>query len=93
MINFDASTLLVKPSELTSRKIEELQHGIDCFFIDADKIVFDVSNVDKIDMGGLRMLISLKVGCEKSSKKFDVVGIDGGMHKFLLLLSSCDEWE
>jgi ABC-type transporter Mla MlaB component len=93
MINFDASTLFVKPDELTTCKVEEIKHEIDGFFMDADKIIFDVSGVDKLDMEGLRMLISLKVGCEKSSKQFDVIGIDGGIHKFLLLLSTSNEWE
>ncbi len=93
MVQFNDSTLLIKPSELTGCKTLELKDKIDGFFIDAQKVVFDVSSVDRLDMDGVSLLLSIKVGCEKSHKEFDLVGVDNGMQKFLMMLHAADAWE
>jgi ABC-type transporter Mla MlaB component len=93
MVYFDDATLIIKPSELTECKVIKLKGEIDDFFMDAQKVIFDVSQIGKLDMGGVSMLLSIKVGCERSHKEFDLVGVDNGMQKFLMMLHASDAWE
>lgn len=93
MVHFENYILLIKPNELIGCSVIKLKDEIDGFFIDATKVVFDVSNVARLDMDGLSMLLNIKVGCEKSKKEFDLVGADGGMQNFLMMLHASDAWE
>ena len=52
-------------------------------------IEIDLSNVQKIDMPAIQLLLSLKKSCKKLNKEFEIKNIDDNIYK-AFQLSGCD---
>lgn len=67
--------MLLENSSFTIYEVEELK-GIFEELLGESEIILDFTNISKIDMSAIQLLISLKQTCEKQNKKFEIKNIN-----------------
>lgn len=86
MLKMDASILRVTPLEdFTIYYVEELTRGVLKLLTDAQKVIVDLSQTEKIDTAGFQFLVSLKKSCTESGKKFEMADASDIVENFMTL--------
>lgn len=79
----------LESENFTIYEIKELKDKLLEEFQQSEDIQIDLSNVIKIDMTAIQLLLSLKKSCENQNKSFKIKGIDANAYR-AFQLSGCD---
>lgn len=92
MVTMEDSILHLNLSgELTIYQVEEITKQLCASFANAEELVIDLMQTEKIDTAGFQLLISLKKSCETTQKRFELVGISDSVQNFMTLFGY--EWD
>ena len=79
----------LESENFTIYEVEELKEIFVNELNSNENIEVDLSNIQKIDMPALQLLISTKKSCEKENKTFEIKNINENIYK-AFQLSGCD---
>ena len=70
----------IDKNELTIYEVETFYKELLAEF-DKGDITVDISNLNKIDMSAIQLLLSAKKSCQESSKSFQIIGANSEVTK------------
>lgn len=86
MVRMDASILQVAPLEdFTIYYVEELTRELLKSLPNAQEVMVDLSQVEKIDTAGFQLMVSLQKSCAENGKKFEIANTSDAVKNFMTL--------
>ena len=67
--------MVLENTSFTIYEVEDIKTDFENLLTNKE-VIIDFSNISKIDMSAIQLLISLKQACDKENKKFEIQNIN-----------------